>query len=269
MRARRALPLAVLLLAGCAADREVYVQVPLSRMELPEASARSLSIGVGGQSAVRAELTQDQTTTSPDPQHPKLEHESIGQLRFDWQVQRVQFSLRNWGQDLAGGQVKWFAVQPSPGSPLSLAISGGYGAASTKFDYDVSSSEESHTNIRQTLVDVGMVGGLRLDDRTLLFGGPFVSRNHYTGHYTSVRGSNPDVDERFEGDIDIAGANLGLAFTPQAWFTVAGEVSSARVKAGQDVDTPVTGTLMVRFSFGPRTRLPEAAEPPVEVVPVE
>jgi hypothetical protein len=264
----RALALAALLLAGCATEREVVVQVPLSRMELPEPAARTLGIGIGGQSAVRAELTQDQTTTSPDPDHPVIEHESNGQLRFDWLVApSVQVSLRNWGGNLAGGQFKWYALQPVADSRMSLALTAGYGTARTKFDFDPNPA--AHTSIRQSLVDFGLVFGLRVDRSLLVFGGPYASRNRYTGHYFSTRGSNPDVENDFEGDINIAGANLGLAYSPRDWFTLAGEVSAAQVKAGAVTEGPVSGTLMAQFNFGPRRHGADPGDGRVEVVPVE
>jgi hypothetical protein len=268
MRAACALALGALLLSGCAADREVYVQVPLSRMELPEAPARVLGIGVGGQGAVRARLTDDQSTTTPDPVNPKLEHKTSGQLRFDWLVApQVQVSLRNWGENLAGAQLKWYAMQPVADSAMSLALTAGYGVARSKFDYDL--DPVAHTQIHQTLTDFGLVLGVRIDRSTLLFGGPYASRNRYTGHYYASRGSNPDVDQDFEGHVNIVGANLGVAYTPKSWVTLAGEVSSAQVKAGAVTDTPVTGTLMAQFNFGPRRRDAAGAEAPVVVVPVE
>lgn len=255
------------MLSACATEREVAVLVPLSRMELPEAGARSIGIGVGAAGAIRAELTQDQTTTAPDPKAPTLEHETTGQLRFDWlMAPQLQVSLRNWGRDLSGGQLKWYAVQPRLGSALSMAVTVGYGAARENFDFD-GLPEDSHTHFRQTLADLGVVFGIRVDKNVLLFGGPFASRNRYRGHYFSARGSNPDVDQDFSGHINLTGVNLGIAYSPRNWFTLAGEVSSAQVQAGDVQETPVEGTLLAQFNFGPRTRAPEQAEPPVEIVP--
>lgn len=266
MKLARFALLSALALSACANDREVVLQAPLSRMEFPEPPPRMLAIGVGSMSTIQAQLTEDQTTTSPDPEHPKLKKESAGALRFDWLVApRLELSLRNWGNELSGGQGKLYLLQANAESPVSMAVTLGAGTAKSEF---VNSFDDARTSVKQSLTDFALIVGARTGRNLLVFGGPYSSRTTYKGHYFSARGSDPDVEEDFNGAIRVLGLNLGLAYTPRNWFTVAGEVSSARVKAGLVSQSPVTATLGVQFSFGRRTAPPEREERPIEVVPV-
>jgi hypothetical protein len=221
--------------------------------------------------SIRAELTQDQTTTAPDPDAPTLEHETSGQLRFDWQVAPpVELSLRTWAGNVGGAQVKWYALRPTGRDPFSLAVTLGIGRGNNDFDFNASTAEDSHTSVKQSLVDLGLVLGARAGGGLLVFGGPFASGNKYRGHYFSERGNDPDVEQDFEGRVDVLGANAGVAYYASHWFTLAAEISGGRVEAGNTKETAVTGTLMAHFWFGPRREgTPGEIVEPIEVVPVD
>jgi len=256
----RALIAAAVLLAGCASDRQVYLEVPITRLEPPTPAPRMLGIGLTSAAAARVELTPDQTTTTPTTDTPAIRAQHTAQAHFDIQpVPPVQISLRAFGHNVEGGQVKWLPVRPLPGEHAALAFTFAYGQGKSKFDFDGGSSP-SHTSINQTMLDGAMILGWQIDDRLLLFGGPYYSHHSYDGSYSSTRGSNPDVNTDFEGVATARGGNVALAVTPAPWVQIAGEFSEARIIAGSSARTVGRGSVSIQFFFGPRLA-PERPEP--------
>ncbi|MBI3171288.1 MAG: autotransporter outer membrane beta-barrel domain-containing protein, partial [Hydrocarboniphaga effusa] len=218
------------LASGCSTDRQVYVDLPLTRLELPEPAPRKFGTGPASGEGFRLELTPDQTTTTPDPERPRVLLEGNGQLHFDLQLPApVTVGMKVYGANLFGVHAKWSVFSPRhSGGRTSLALTAAHAQGNSDFDYSL----DSHTEIKQSLSDVAAIAGYRPHPNWLVFGGPFYSRLRYDGHYFSERGSDPDVDMDFAGDATLTGANLGLAFTPQNWLQITGEYSRARVEAG-------------------------------------
>jgi hypothetical protein len=160
-------------------------------------------------------------------------------------------------------------VRPTATANSALALTLALGGGNSRFDFD-GFPEDSHTTLKQSLVDLGLIFGHRVHPEWLVFGGPFASGNRYHGHYFSARGNNPDIEQDFEGRLNVLGANAGLAYTPRNWLSVAAEVAGGRVTAGRTRETPVTGTLLVQFWFGPRRHgMPGDPDQPIRVVPVD
>jgi hypothetical protein len=257
------------LLAACASDREVYLEVPLARLEPPTAAPRMLGIGLTSAGTARVELTPDQTTTTPTTDTPAIRHDHSGQLRFDVQpIRPVQISLRGFGDGLSGVQAKWLPLRPAPGEHVALAFTVAYAGGKRKFRFDGGSSP-SRTDIEQTLLDGAMILGAQLGEQWLLFGGPYYSHLDYRGSYFSARGSSPDVNTNFDGLATAAGGNVALAWTPAAWVQLAAEYSQAHVAAGSMTKTVERGSVTLQFFFGPRIYEPGAESGTVKVVPPE
>ncbi|MEK6807090.1 MAG: hypothetical protein AABY95_10640 [Pseudomonadota bacterium] len=261
-----------LLLAACASEREVMVRVPVSRLELPEPAPRKFGAGPAFGGEARARLTPDQTTTVPDPDAPELSGEFTQIARFDFQMQpTLGFALKGYQDGLAQAQIKWIALGPgTERKPLSLALTAAYGFARGNVEF-AGFNDSARTEFDQSVMDLALIFGFKLDPQWMLYGGPYYVRSDYDGSHSAQRGGDPDVNFKFEGDIQLTGVNLGVAWSYADWGRLLAEYSLARVEAGRRNDRLGQAAISAEFFFGRRADpvMAEAPNPPVEVVPVQ
>lgn len=264
---RLASVLLALLASGCAGEREVRIQVPLSRLDLPEQGPRMFGITVGSIGEARVTLTGDQADVAPDPQDPLVEENNGGLLRFDASPVPL-LTLSAKGYDGVGGvQAKFLPFQDS-GSPFSAAITVGYAAGDDDFTYN-DGDTFAHTTIKTSLRDYALVLGVKVAPAILLYGGPYLTDANYRGRHFSDRGGDPDVELDYAGEVEARGANAGAAFGFGRWGRMLLEYSHAKVAAGRVEESVGQGSLALEIFFGKPlgpVKVDDADEP-VEVVP--
>lgn len=271
--ARVILVAAVAFTGGCAvsSDREVFLRMPVSRLDLPEVGDRYLSSGPGLAGFERVTLTKDQTTTSPNPGAPQFGNDD-NELRanFDGALSPwMAISGVVYGEGQGMLKAKLIPLQQGR---FSGAVSLGFGedlsGENQDFVYNADSNLYSTTHVEGHLVDGALIFGWRASTPMLLYGGPYYTRLSYHGHYFSSRGSNPDIDEDFGGDVSQLGANVGVAYRLASWARLLGEYAEARFTGGDSRKTDGRFSFTFQFEFGPRmTPVLREPERPIEVVP--
>lgn len=265
-----------LLSSACniSSEREVFVRIPVSRLELPEPAPRQFGAGpaVGGEALVT--LTKDQTTTAPNPDAPEFSDNTTQIARFDFQVQpTLGLAFKSQRDGLAQGQIKWIALGPGTlVQPLSLALTASYGISLGDNDFVFNAGpDNARTKLDQSVVDLAMVFGFKLSPQWMAYGGPYYARTDYDGTHSADRGNDPDVNIKFEGQAELIGGNIGLAWSYANWGRLLAEYSLARVEAGRRADRIGHAAFSAEFFFGRRLEpeLSDDSDPAVQVVPVE
>ena len=233
---------------GCAGERDVIVKVPISRLELPEPGPRRMDIGLGPTGEAKAYLTRDQANVAPDVRRPEFTEEEDGMLRFDALVHpALQVSLKTLS-GYVGIQGKLMPIQDA--GPFSFALTLGFADSEDDFDFN-DGATVARTTVDCGLRDVAAIFGWRLDRTVIFYGGPWYTEVDYHGHHFSDRGGNPDVEFDYRGEVEAAGANVGMAFTPGRWGRVIVEYSQARLRGGSEKERTGYPALAFEIFFGP------------------
>lgn len=305
-----------LLLSACSPtptrEPEVSVAVPVQRLDLPEKPSRHLSAGWdAGSAQTNVVLAQDQTVTTPDPASAAFQsHHGTGGIwveAYPFSALGLGVTVRTNGSDsdsndddseaVLRGRVKLHLIDAGG---FSVAATGAYGERSYEYvmnhveDDDFFGFDGGHleddavTRIDAYERDFALVAGWRAADSLLVFGGPFLYQQPYSGTHTdhdagndgggSGTGSDPGdctvagllcddggngdtgsgddppgpVTTAFSDRIDVRGFNAGVAVNlgmPE--LRLIAEVASAQIDLGNGrTDDTVGVSLAFRGDFG-------------------
>jgi hypothetical protein len=249
------LGLLMVALSGCA----IGINVAGSRLDSPESLGPidTYKVDEAFSTGYYVDLTPDDLLV-PKPQHPKvvydklntsmggglslgshldLEFEAAGLLKLKYQLLGDSYTNAKAGN-------------------FSLAISGGAG-------YFTEAQElwtylwRSDKDLFGTLYEGAVIAGYRIEERFMLFGGPFFAHRSYTVWYDPSISSTPaptSYRESLRGTIMNYGANLGgeLRFRTEGkkestYMRL--EFSGMQIQAGHTKRTDVFGAMMVGGVF--------------------
>ena len=268
--------LAALLVSACS-DRNVYLGIPLIRSESPEPSQAYGSVSITSNQSARITLTPDQTVTPPNPANPDLSRDEAGPglLRYEYHALSGLTAGLSATQDGFGPRIRYSLIQPQgrPGAgDWSLAVSGGYAYFDRSFFYDDFSfldfcnddDENFTTRLKSHRLDAGLIGGVRVLDTVLVYGGPYWNRLRYSGDYDSS--NSPDFE--FNGRGYLRGGHLGVMVDFNKTLGLSAEFSRGAMQTAGRREYLDGGVISLRVSFAQKRRAEdEQEEPPVKVIP--
>lgn len=241
----------LVLLSGCS----VTLEVPLSRMELPETLGQSdmrLDFGAkGGVDVEVAEPVEQGSALESEPDTQRITIPSVGFAYGPHDRIDLKATVDQSGESTTLTAKTKFQILGEPAARASagntsLAVTLGAGYVSKTYEYD-SDDEHYRGTIDSSLLDAAMIMGHRLNERVQIFGGVFGTRYDLEYRWSHRDQATLVAKSRQKSDIDIRGANFGFAFTMRRKWNAVLEFGAAQIDVqSTDEWVPFLGVMFGR-----------------------